>query len=234
MLALVLFLILLWVVAGIVGVCCPRPLLAVHRRVPTVPVHQRARRFRARAPRRTSNPLVTLVGVVPAGRTRVRLRCAARGRGRRHGVTCPAQRISCRSSGSGSEPRPVRVPGRDRCARPPEAVERLSRGDYQVEPRHGMRMAGAALSREDLGATALNEVVFTCVPGSGQSAVTVNGDVLARWWRRGHCGHPARQHRVLLCHRRPDRLARLGAWVVVPLATQGRFTDPSSCPAKRR
>ena len=69
MLALVLFLILLWVVAGDRRDCRPWPILAVHHRVPTVPVHARAWRFRARAPRHTSSPLVTLLGVVPVGRS---------------------------------------------------------------------------------------------------------------------------------------------------------------------
>ena len=125
--------------------------------------------------------------VVPAGRTRVRVLSAARGRWRRHGV---------------------------------------SRGDYHVEPRPGMRMAGAGLSCEDFGTTAFNDVVFTRVPGSGQSAiaVTVNGDVLARWWGDGVIvATPTGSTAYSFAAGGPIVSPRLGAWVVTPLAPHGTF-----------
>ena len=108
----------------------------------------------------------------------------------------------------------------------PTALERLSRGDYQVEPRHGMRMAGAALSCEDFGTTAFNDVVFTRVPGSGQSAiaVTVNGDVLARWWGDGVIvATPTGSTAYSFATGGPIVSPRLGAWVVTPLAPHGTF-----------
>ena len=108
----------------------------------------------------------------------------------------------------------------------PTAFERLSRGDYHVEPRHGMRMAGAALSCEDFGTTAFNDVVFTRVPGSGQSAiaVTVNGDVLARWWGDGVIvATPTGSTAYSFAAGGPIVSPRLGAWVVTPLAPHGTF-----------
>ena len=108
----------------------------------------------------------------------------------------------------------------------PTALERLSRGDYHVEPRHGMRMAGAALSCEDFGTTAFNDVVFTRVPGSGQSAiaVTVNGDVLARWWGDGVIvATPTGSTAYSFAAGGPIVSPRLGAWVVTPLAPHGTF-----------
>jgi NAD+ kinase len=108
----------------------------------------------------------------------------------------------------------------------PEALERLSCGDYQVEPRHGMRMAGASLSCEEFGTTAFNDVVFTRVPASGQSAiaVAVNGDVLARWWGDGVIvATPTGSTAYSFAAGGPIVSPRLGAWVVTPLAPPGTF-----------
>ena len=97
-------------------------------------------------------------------------------------------------------------------------------------------MAGAALSCEDFGTTTpFNDVVFTRVPGSGQSAiaVTVNGDVLACWWGDGVI--VATPTGSIVCSfgtASPIVSPRLGMWVVTPLTPHG--TDPSPCPAKRR
>ena len=129
MLALVLFLILLWVVAGIVGfvvhglfwlfiVAC---LLFLFTLV--------LGGFRARAPQHTSSALVTLVGVVPAGSgPRQNAMCCSRQWATAR-CCVPAQRISCRYGNS-----PVNL-GRlgflaeiDMPALPPPST-RLSRGN---------------------------------------------------------------------------------------------------------
>jgi len=103
---------------------------------------------------------------------------------------------------------------------------RLGAPDYQVEPRHGIRMAGAALSCVDFGTTAFNDIVFAREPGSGQSAiaVTVNGDVLACWWGDGVIvATPTGSTAYSFATASPIVSPRLGTWVVTPLAPHGTF-----------
>ena len=108
----------------------------------------------------------------------------------------------------------------------PRALERLGRGDYRLELRHGLCLAGAALSCQEFGTTAFNDVVFNRVPGRGQSAiaVTVNGDVLARWWGDGVIvATPTGSTAYSFAAGGPIVSPRLGAWIVTPLAPHGTF-----------
>jgi NAD+ kinase len=79
---------------------------------------------------------------------------------------------------------------------------------------------------EDFGTSAFNDVVFTRMPGSGQSAiaVTINGDVLACWWGDGVIvATPTGSTAYSFATASPIVSPGLGTSVVTPLAPHGTF-----------